>query len=249
MVRSHLVPGVRSSGFLSTSGRFVLFCCLLYWLNMGVGGQECPSRIRRRRAKVVVAVKVSLPRLPQQPRLRPPPGPLRCLRVPRLWHWREGPQPETPGTPRAPQPAKELRKSSPAWGPSALCRFVPHLKPLLGGWVFTLEILHPPAISAYLELEGPRLSDRRPGLCPSLALSWGDSSRHYPPAGWLSAEPRGPGAGRASSWLGLQPAAGRPSLFSKPGSASRVPGDRDTRRSRSQKTCITGWLEFAAHQG
>ncbi|CAN0203941.1 unnamed protein product [Rangifer tarandus platyrhynchus] len=62
----------------------------------------------------VMVVAVALPPPSAAPVAPPAPGPLCCLLLPRLWHRRQRPQPETPGTPRAPHPAKEPRKSSPA---------------------------------------------------------------------------------------------------------------------------------------
>lgn len=61
---------------------------------------------------MVVAVAPPLP--PAAAAAPPAPGPFCCLLLPRLWYRLQGPQPETPGTPRAPHPAKEPWKSSPA---------------------------------------------------------------------------------------------------------------------------------------
>lgn len=76
---------------------------------MGVGGQERPSQIRWRRAKIVVVATVSFPIFTQQSQ---------------PWVLQESRNGQ-----------KSPRKLSPAWDPSALCRFVQTVNPVLGGWV------------------------------------------------------------------------------------------------------------------
>lgn len=46
-----------------------------------------------------------------------------------------------------------------------------------------MEILHPSAIRARQELEGPQLSNKRPVLSQSPALPWRDFAIRYPPPG------------------------------------------------------------------
>lgn len=74
-----------------------------------------------------------------------------------------------------------------------------------------MEILHPSAIRARQELEGPQLSNKRPVLSQSPALPWRDfalathrqgDSQPCPGTGW----------GFCAFWPGLKTAAGRPSL-------------------------------------
>ena len=149
----------------------------------------------------------------------------------------------------------------PAWGPSALCRFVPPPNLLLGGWVSIKEILHSRAVSAHLKQEGPQLSDRRPALSPHRALSRGDPCRRSRP-GWLSVETRGPGGGRAPSLAEVcsrPPAAlhsrretrvgGQAAPILPEGLSLRLHVGEADRRARDQSVQIWGQVERGASPG